>query len=176
MVAPHLGDEVVRHRDSFGALEVGRHLPARPMAQPRLGQWRVSGQRNNPRPYMVGHPRRSARTWQIRQPLDPETLVSVHPLVHRWLLRTRHSRNVGNRQSVRSPQHYLRTSGNRTVITIRAGQRIQRSPLRFRQLHTAIIAQQIGEFNYMTLGWIGGSPSMAWAALSHGSLLVHHDP
>ena len=37
------------------------------------------------------------------------------------------------------------------VVTILAGQRIQRRPLLIRQLYTAIIAQRTGKFNYETL-------------------------
>src|SRR6187200_44596 len=125
------------------------------MTEPRLGRWRAPGQRNNPRSNTAGHLRRPARTREIGQPVDPEPLVSVHPLVHRRLRRTRHSNNVGNGEPVSPPQHDLRTGGNRTVVTILAGQRIQRRPLRFRQLHTAIISQRAGKFNYETLALLG---------------------
>ena len=105
------------------------------MTEPRLGRWRAPGQRNNPRSNTGRHFRRPPRTRQIRQPIDPEPLVSVQPLVHRRLRRARHPHNVPNGEPVSPPQHYLRTRGNRTVVTILAGQCLKRRPLRFRQIH-----------------------------------------
>ena len=136
VVPPHLRDEVMRHRNALCAREVLRHLATRPMTEPRLGRWRAPGQRNNPRANTVGHLRRPPRTREIRQPVDPEPLVSVQPLVHRRLRRARHLHKVPNREPVGPPQHYLCTSGNRTVVTILAGQRIKGRPLRYRQIHS----------------------------------------
>jgi hypothetical protein len=108
--------------NAFGALQVLGHVTTRPMTEPGLDRRRAPCQRDNPSPNALGNIPGPARAWKVRRSVDPEPLISVHPLVHRRSRRPGHVCHVPNRMPFSPPQHNLSSSGHGSVVAILADQ------------------------------------------------------